>query len=64
MMKILNLWQFQVFIYLISACIFARTFKLANRDMQDANALTVLLEFFTALFAIFLIHHHLVLQDY
>ncbi len=55
MMKILNLWQFQVFIYLISACIFARTFKLANRDMQDANALTVLLEFFTALFAIFLI---------
>lgn len=54
-MNILNMWEVQVIIYLISACLFARTFKSSNREMKDANCLTVLLELFTAFFAIFLI---------
>lgn len=54
-MTILNKWEVQVFIYLLSATIFVRAFKSANRDMKDANSLTVLLEIFTALFAILLI---------
>lgn len=49
------MWQVQVGIYLVSACLFARTFKAANRNMKNANCLTVLLEMTTALFAILLI---------
>lgn len=44
-----------VFIYLLSSTIFVRAFKRANRNMKDANSLTVLLEIFTALFALLLI---------
>lgn len=54
-MKLLEMWEVQVAIYLLSACIFARTFKTANREMKDANSLTILLELTTAFFAIFLI---------
>lgn len=54
-MKYLDMWEVQVAIYLISACLFARTFKAANRNMKDANSLTVLLELTTAFFAILLI---------
>ena len=44
-----------VIIYLVFSLIYAQTFKKANRNMKDANALTVLLELFTAFFAIFFI---------
>lgn len=54
-MTILNRWEVQVCIYLLSSTIFVRAFKSANRDMKDASCLTVLLELFTALFAILLI---------
>lgn len=54
-MMILNKWEVQVCIYLVSSTIFVRAFKRANRDMKDASCLTVLLEIFTALFAILLI---------
>lgn len=43
-----------VIIYLIYAVIFAQGFKSVNRDMKNASALTILLEFFTALFALIL----------
>lgn len=43
-----------VIIYLIFAVIFAQGFKSVNRDMKNASALTILLEFFTALFALIL----------
>ena len=48
----LNNWSFWVVLYLIFAVIFSQTFKIANRGMEDAGALTILLEVFTALFAI------------
>ncbi|MCI9233878.1 MAG: EamA family transporter [Bacilli bacterium] len=51
-MNLFDLWETWVIIYLISAVLFAQTFKLANRNMKNAGALTILLEFFTALFAI------------
>lgn len=54
-MNLLNNWIFWVIIYLISAVIFAQTFKKANRCMKDAGALTIILEFFTAIFAILFI---------
>ncbi len=54
-MKVLDMWEVQVGIYLLSACVFARSFKIANRNMRDANCLTVLLELMTAGFAIVLI---------
>ena len=54
-MTILNKWEVQVGIYLLSSTIFVRAFRSANRDMKDASCLTVLLEIFTALFAILLI---------
>lgn len=54
-MKYLDMWQVQVGIYLISACLFARTFKASNRNMKDANSLTILLELTTAIFAILFI---------
>ena len=54
-MKIMNNWLFWVVIYLVSAVVFAQTFKIANRKMKSAGSLTILLEFFTSLFAILFI---------
>ena len=54
-MKLMNNWIFWVIIYLVSAIIFAQTFKKANRNMKNAGSLTILLEVFTALFAILFI---------
>lgn len=54
-MKIFNYWEFWVMVYLISATVFAHTFKRANRNMKNAGSLTILLEVFTALFSLFLI---------
>ena len=48
----LNNWIFWVILYLIFAVIFSQTFKKTNRGMEDAGALTILLELFTALFAL------------
>lgn len=54
-MNIVDKWEFWVVIYLISEVVFAQTFKKCNRKMKNASALTVLLEIFTAVFAIFFI---------
>lgn len=54
-MNIFNSWMFWVIVYLISALVFAQSFKKANRNMKDAGGLTILLEVFTALFAILFI---------
>lgn len=54
-MEIFNSWEFWVILYLVSAVIFAHTFKRANRKMKDAGSLTILLEVFTALFALLFI---------
>lgn len=54
-MNLLNNWVFWVVVYLVSAIIFAQTFKRANRKMKDAGSLTILLEIFTALFAVLFI---------
>ena len=51
----LNSWKFWVIVYLVFAVIFSQTFKKTNRNMQDAGALTILLEIFTAFFAILFI---------
>lgn len=51
-MNIFINWKFWVILYLISAVIFAQTFKKANRNMKNAGSLTILLEVFTAIFAI------------
>lgn len=51
-MYLFDRWETWVVVYLISASIFAQSFKLANRNMKNASALTVLLELFTALFAV------------
>ena len=42
-------------LYLVSAVVFAQAFKKANRNMKSAGALTILLEVFTAFFALFFI---------
>lgn len=54
-MNILNNWLFWTLSYLIAAVLFAQTFKRANRNMKNASLLTILLEIFTALFALLLI---------
>lgn len=54
-MEIFNNWKFWVILYLISAVIFAQTFKKSNKNMKNAGSLTILLEVFTALFAILFI---------
>ena len=54
-MEILNSWKFLVMLYLVSAVVFAQAFKKANRNMKSAGALTILLEVFTAFFALFFI---------
>lgn len=43
-----------VIIYLVFAVFFAQGFKSVNREMKNASALTILLEFFTAVFALIL----------
>lgn len=55
MKEIMNDWQIWTILYLISAVIFASSFKKANRKMKNAGSLTILLEIFTALFAILFI---------
>lgn len=52
---ILKSWLFWVLMYLTSAIIFAQTFKKANKNMENASLLTVLLELFTALFSLLFI---------
>lgn len=52
---ILNTWYFWVIIYLVSAVIFAHSFKVANKKMKDASVLTVLIELCAALFSILFI---------
>lgn len=54
-MNLMNNGVFWVVVYLVNAIIFAQTFKKANRKMKDAGSLTILLEIFTALFAILFI---------
>lgn len=54
-MNIFNDWKFWAVFYLISSITFAQTFKKANRNMKDAGKLTILLEVFTAFFALFLL---------
>jgi len=54
-MNYFNSWELWVIIYIVSAVIFAHTFKKANRDMKNAGSLTILLELATALFAILFI---------
>ena len=51
----INSWQFWTILYLVSSIIFARAFKKANRNMKNAGSLTILIELFTALFAVLLI---------
>lgn len=54
-MNLLNNWKFWTILYLITAVIFAQSFKKANRKMKNASLLTILLELTTALFALLLI---------
>lgn len=54
-MKIFDSWEIWVIIYLFSAVLFAHLFKNSNRNMKNAGMLTVLLEFWTAIFAILFI---------
>lgn len=54
-MKYFNSWELWVIIYIISAVIFAHSFKKANRNMNNAGSLTILLEISTALFALLFI---------
>ena len=51
-MDIFNDWKFYAILYLISSVTFAQSFKKANRNMKNAGSLTILLEVFTACFAI------------
>ena len=51
----LNSSEFWIIVYLISAVIFAQYFKTANRNMQNAGKLTILLQFFSAIFALLVI---------
>lgn len=43
-----------IIIYLVFAVLFAQGFKSVNREMKNASALTILLEIFTAIFALIL----------
>ena len=54
-MEFMNNWLFWVIVYLVIAIVFAQTFKKANRKMKNAGSLTILLEVFTALFALLFI---------
>lgn len=50
-----NNWIFWVVIYLITAVIFAQSFKVANKNMKSATSLTILLEILTCTFSIIFI---------
>lgn len=54
-MSIFDDWKFWTVLYLICSITFAQTFKKANRNAKDLGNLTILLEIFTALFAIIFI---------
>lgn len=54
-MNILNTWWFWTIVYLISAVVFAYNFKIANKNMKDPGALTILLEVFTGIFSLLMI---------
>lgn len=49
---LLKFSEFWIIIYLISAVAFAQCFKSANRNMKSAGKLTILLQFFSAMFAL------------
>lgn len=51
-MNTLTIW---IITYLLSAIIFAQSFKIANRNMKNANSLTILIELSSAFFALFFI---------
>ena len=55
MTNLFDQWETWTIIYVVSAVIFAHFFKSSNRNMKDAGSLTIILELFTAIFAIFLI---------
>lgn len=52
-MNLLESWEIWVVIYLVSAVIFSQSFRVSNRQMKNVGMLTVLLELFTAFFALF-----------
>ena len=54
-MNIFNTWQAWVVIYLFAAVLFAQAFKKANRNMESAGSLTILLEVFTGIFSLLMI---------
>ena len=54
-MNILNTWWLWTIIYLISAVVFAYNFKIANKNMKDPGALTILLEVTTGIFSLLMI---------
>lgn len=54
-MNILNTWWLWTIVYLISAVVFAYNFKIANKNMKDPGALTILLELLTGIFSLLMI---------
>ena len=54
-MNLLNDWKFWTIIYIISAVVFAHTFKKTNRSMKNPDILTILLELCTAFFSLLFI---------
>jgi len=54
-MNIINNWILWVIVYLISAVVFAQSFKIANKNMKNAGILTILLEVFTGIFSLLMI---------
>ena len=54
-MNILNTWWLWTIVYLISAVVFAYNFKIANKNMKDPGALTILLEVITGIFSLLMI---------
>lgn len=51
----LDNWIVWVIVYLVSAVVFAQSFKKSNRNMKNAGSLTILIEVFTFLFSILFI---------
>lgn len=43
----LDNWIVWVIVYLVSAVVFAQSFKKSNRNMKNAGSLTILIEVFT-----------------
>lgn len=54
-MSFLSSWKFWTLLYLVSAVLFAQSFKKLNRNMKKASLLTVLLEACTALVSLIFI---------